>query len=201
MEQYDPRIDAFIDRAADLAKPILIHLRQVVHQASPLIRETIKWGFPFFDHKGPVCNMGAFKQHCSFGFWKATLLDDPQGFIKLGDANAGSIGRITTLADLPLDEVLIGFIQQAIKLNEAGVKVVPAKAAAPKAEVVAPDYFIDQLNANSAAKEVFEKFSPSQKKEYIEWILDAKSEATRDKRMQTALEWIGEGKSRHWKYK
>ncbi|HTD39533.1 MAG TPA: YdeI/OmpD-associated family protein [Mucilaginibacter sp.] len=202
MGQFDERIDAYIARSADFAKPILIHIRQVVHQASPLINETVKWGMPFFDYKGPVCMMAAFKQHCGFGFWKASRLTDPEGLLQGSDeeAAAGSFGRIASLNDLPSDEALIGFVHQMIALNESGVKEVK-KPSAPKAELPMPADFDKLLRENLAAMGNYEKFSPSGKREYLEWFADAKSEATREKRMQQALEWIGEGKTRNWKYK
>jgi len=201
MEQYDPRVDAYIFKAAPFARPILEHIRKIVHEASPLITETIKWSCPFFDYKGPVCQMAAFKQHCAFGFWKATLLNDPDRLLNPGEeAAAGSFGRLNSLADLPGDEVLKQFIIQAIALNEAGEKLAK-KDPAEKPTLAIPDYFIEFLSASPAAIAAFNGFSNSHKKEYAEWISDAKSDATRQKRMETALEWISEGKSRNWKYK
>src|SRR3978361_378372 len=123
MEQYDNRIDAYIAKSADFAKPILEHIRKVVHEASPLITENVKWGMPFFEYKGPLCQMAAFKQHCGFGFWKAGRLNDPDHLLNSGeDASAGSFGRITSIADLPDSDILKGFVLQAIQLNENGVK-------------------------------------------------------------------------------
>ncbi len=202
MGQFDERIDAYIAKSADFAKPILIHIRQVVHQASPLISETIKWGMPFFDYKGPICMMASFKQHCAFGFWKASRLNDPERLLKGSDeeAAAGSFGRINKMEDLPSDEALVGFIHQMIAINESGVKEVK-KPSAPKPELPVPADFEKLLKGNIAAKEVFEKFSPSHKREYIEWITEAKTDATREKRMLQAIMQIIEGKSRNWKYK
>jgi uncharacterized protein YdeI (YjbR/CyaY-like superfamily) len=202
MGQFDERIDAYIAKSADFAKPILIHIRQVVHRASPLINETVKWGMPFFDYKGPVCMMAAFKQHCAFGFWKASRLNDPDGWLKGSDAEAaaGSFGRIASLHDLPSDEALIGFIHQMIALNESGVKEVK-KPSAPKAELPMPADFDKLLRGNLAARGHYEKFSPSNKRDYLEWFAEAKTDATREKRIQQAMEQITEGKSRHWKYK
>lgn len=201
MEQYDARIDAYIAKAAPFAKPILEHIRQVVHEASPRITETVKWGMPFFDYKGPVCMMAAFKQHLGFGFWKASRLNDPNGFVKEGDAEAaaGSFGRIEKMEDLPPDDVLKEFVLQIIAINESGIKE-PKKAAAPKAELPMPDDFNQILSSNTAALGYFVDFSPSKKREYLEWFAEAKSDATRQKRMEQALEWISEGKSRNWKY-
>jgi uncharacterized protein YdeI (YjbR/CyaY-like superfamily) len=201
MEKYDPRIDAYIAKSADFAKPILEYIRQVVHGASPLITETVKWGMPFFDYKGPVCMMAAFKQHLGFGFWKASRLNDPNGFLQGSDeeAAAGSFGRIVTLSDLPPDEALKDFVLQIIAMNESGVKEAK-KPAAAKAELVMPDDFKNLLSQDAKTVANYENFSPSKKREYLEWIIDAKSEATRLKRMEQAVEWIAEGKSRHWKY-
>jgi uncharacterized protein YdeI (YjbR/CyaY-like superfamily) len=201
MEKFDPRIDAYIAKSADFAKPILIHIRQVVHQASPLITETVKWGMPFFDYKGPVCMMAAFKQHLGFGFWKASRLNDPDHLLQGSDeeAAAGSFGRIVTLGDLPSDKALMDFVQQMIKINESGVKEAK-KPSAPKAELAMPANFEKLLRGNLVAMDNFEKFSPSKKREYLEWFAETKSDATREKRIEQALEWISEGKSRHWKY-
>jgi uncharacterized protein YdeI (YjbR/CyaY-like superfamily) len=202
MEQYDARVDDYIENAATFAQPILRHIRNVVHAASPLITETIKWGMPFYEYKGQVCHMAAFKEHCAFGFWRASSLDDPQGLLKIGDATAGSFGRINTLADLPADETIKHFVLLVIEKNASGKKVpVVKKAPTEKAALVTPDYFEVLLNEHPKAKEVFEKFSYSHKKEYLEWIIDAKTDATRQKRLDTTIEWLTEGKSRMWKYK
>lgn len=204
MEQYDPRVDAYIERSADFAKPVLNHLRQLVHGVSPLITETIKWGMPFFDYKGPVCQIASFKQHCAFGFWKATALNDPHKAIAKGEeAAAGSFGRLTSVADLPADDILVDFIKQGMALNESGVKanMKTAPGSKPKAEIEVPDYFIAAMANEPKAAATFQDFSPSHKREYLEWITEAKTEATREKRLATAIEWLTEGKSRHWKYK
>jgi uncharacterized protein YdeI (YjbR/CyaY-like superfamily) len=201
-QQYDGRIDDYIEKAAPFAKPILEHVRKLVHDTSPLITETVKWGMPFFEYKGPVCMMAAFKQHCAFGFWKASRLDDPNHLLNPGeDAASGSFGRIYALSDLPDDEALKGFVLQMLTVNESDKKASPVKkAAAEKKELVVPDYFIALLSEHPLAKEVFEKFSPSHKKEYVEWIVEAKTDVTREKRMNQAIEMMTEGKSRHWKY-
>ena len=146
--------------------------------------------------------MAAFKQHMAFGFWKAAQLNDPDKLLHQGEPAAGSFGRIVNLNDLPADEILIAFIKQAVSLNEAeNKKATVKKVAAPKAAIEMPVDFADLLSNNPKALEVYEKFSPSHKREYLEWIVDAKSDDTRQKRKETALEWIGAGKSRHWKYK
>ena len=201
MEQYDHRVDAYIAKSADFAKPILMHLRDLVHQVSPEFKETIKWSCPFFDYEGVVCQMVAFKQHCAFGFWKAALMDDPYKILNQEADTAGSLGRIKSLADLPEDEILIQYIRQALSLNIQGIKAPSRnKSQADKSELIVPLYFTDVLHQNPLVKEQFEKFSSSQKKEYITWFEEAKSEVTRNKRLKTAMEWIGEGKIRNWKY-
>ncbi len=196
MPTTDPRVDEYIANAAEFAQPILSHLREVIHAACPEVKETIKWSMPNFDYHGIMCNMAAFKQHCAFGFWKAELLladeDDK------GKEAMGQFGRITSVKDLPSKKVLTAYVKKAMKLNEAGVKVAKPKAA-PR-ELVVPDYFIAALEANPAAYEVFNNFSTSAKREYCEWLTEARTEATRDKRMAQAVEWIAEGKKRNWKY-
>ncbi|HEY0245231.1 MAG TPA: YdeI/OmpD-associated family protein [Mucilaginibacter sp.] len=205
MEQYDHRVDAYIAKAPEFAQPILMHLRELIHATSPLITETIKWGFPFFEYNGTLANMAAFKEHCSFGFWNSSSIVDLYGVIHRGGEkeSAGNFGRLTKLSDLPFDDILKDFILQAIALNEKSGKkaVVKKTASAPKAPIETPDYFIGALEKKPKAKAVFEAFSPSHKREYLEWIIDAKTEPTRQKRIEQALEWMSEGKSRNWKYK
>jgi uncharacterized protein YdeI (YjbR/CyaY-like superfamily) len=206
MEQYDPRVDAFIDKASAFAQPILKHIRALVHETSPLIMETIKWNCPFFEYKGTICQMNAFKAHMAFGFWDSGALSDPGKYLKRGEEkeSAGVFGRITSLSDLPPDHIIKDFILQAMAANEKGGKssrpVPPKRPAVAMTEMVTPDYFQAILDANPKAKEKFEKSANSHKKEYLVWIIDAKTDATRQKRMETAVEWLTEGKSRHWKY-
>ena len=199
MGKRDKRIDAYILKSADFAIPILTHLRELVHVACPEVVETMKWSFPVFEHKGILCNMAAFKQHCTFGFWKASLMKD-KTLVKNAESETsmGHLGKIKSLKDLPSDKVIIGYVKEAAKLNETGAKVVKKKAE-PR-ELIVPPYFIKALKADKAALKTFESFSYSNKKEYVEWITEAKTEATRDKRMETALEWLTQGKIRNWKY-
>lgn len=199
MEQYDNRVDAYIEKSAEFAKPILIHLRKLVHEASADLCETMKWSAPFFDFKGPVCHLGAFKQHCAFGFWKAELMEDPDKILNQQPDTAGNIGKISSLDDLPADDILIKYIRQALSLNIQGLKVAP-KVKSDKPPVATPQYFQDLLDTNAVAGEQFIKLSPSQRGEYISWFEEAKTETTRLKRMNTALKWIAEGKRRNWKY-
>jgi uncharacterized protein YdeI (YjbR/CyaY-like superfamily) len=200
METYDPRIDAYIEKSAAFARPILKHLRELMHHASPDIKETIKWGMPFFDQHGTVSKMAAFKQHCSFGFWKSSLMDDPANLRSADKEGMGLFGRICTVADLPDDSILITYIQNAVRLNIDGVKKPVRKPATKSKELQVPDYFSSILNEHPAAQQIFENFNYSHRKEYVEWITEAKTEATRQKRIETAVEWLTEGKSRMWKY-
>jgi uncharacterized protein YdeI (YjbR/CyaY-like superfamily) len=205
MPKQDPRIDAYIEKAAPFAQPILIHLRELIHATCPDVEETWKWSFPNFDYHGStMMSMAAFKQHCSVGFWKASLMPDPDGILTITEREAmGNLGKVTSLKDLPKDSVLKKYIKTAMKLNEDGVKK-PAAAKATeeqKKEQKTPADFAALLKANKEAATVFENFSYSNRKEYIVWIEEAKTEATRTKRMAQAIEWIAEGKSRHWKYK
>jgi uncharacterized protein YdeI (YjbR/CyaY-like superfamily) len=206
MEQYDPRIDEYIGKKAPFAQPILKHIRKLMHAASPLITENIKWGHPFFEYKGIFANMAGFKEHCVFGFWGSSAFADPHGVIQLGDEkeSAGNFGRITKLSDLPGDEILTEIIMQAIAIKDNPELAPPKKpkpAKAPKAEIVPPDYFIAALAQSPNALSIYESFSASCKREYLEWITEAKTEPTRLKRTETAVEWIAEGKTRNWKYK
>lgn len=193
------KIDAYIENSADFAKPILTHLRELVHKACPDVEEKWKWSFPNFDYKGPFCSMAAFKQHASFGFWKASLMKDSNKILNAKNEAMGQMGRITSLADLPPDDVMIAYIKEAKELNDKGIKL-PSKPKSDKKELVIPDYFTTALEENAAAQEAFENFSYSHKKEYIEWLVEAKTEETRNKRLTKALEMMSEGKSRHWKY-
>jgi uncharacterized protein YdeI (YjbR/CyaY-like superfamily) len=198
----DPRIDAYIAASADFAKPILQHIRKLVHKAHPDIEETMKWSFPHFDYKGMLCSMASFKNHCSFGFWKATLLKDEKQLLSVAEnAGMGSFGKITSLKDLPPDKILLEYIKEAVALNEEGVKTPARVKITEKKTYDMPEELTRSLKKNKKAQATFEAFSPSQKKEYIEWIVEAKTEATREKRLTTAIEWMEEGRVRHWKYK
>lgn len=200
MPKTDEWIDQYIEKSADFAKPILNHLRKLVHEACPDVVETKKWSFPHFDYKGMLCSMASFKNHCSFGFWKQSLMEDKQ-LLKANreQGGMGSFGKITSLEDLPNDEQIVAYIQEAMELNDADIKV-PARIKPEKKELIIPEDLIVELEKNEAANLCFEKFSYSNKKEYVEWISDAKTEVTRNQRLTTTLEWLTEGKARNWKY-
>ena len=199
MGKKDPRIDAYIARSAEFARPILKHIRRLVHAACPGVEETMKWSFPHFDYQGMMCSMAAFKQHCSFGFWKGRLLFGKGPGGAQGDG-MGHFGRITANSDLPSKRVLIGYIKKAAQLNEAGIKSPARPRAKVKKELVVPADFIAAMKKSGKALSTFETFSYSHKKEYVEWITEAKREETRLQRLATAIQWLAEGKPRHWKY-
>jgi uncharacterized protein YdeI (YjbR/CyaY-like superfamily) len=198
----DKRIDAYILNANEFAQPILIHLRALVHAAYPEVEETIKWGFPHFDYKGEMmCRMAAFKQHAVFGFWKANLMKDPiLHQTAKSEVAMGHLGRITSLSDLPSDKKLIAYIKEAMKLNDQGIKVQKKEKQKDLEPIQTPDYFQSALKKNKSAQKTFVLLSPSCKKEYVDWITDAKTEVTRNKRLTQAIEWMAEGKKRNWKY-
>lgn len=193
----DPRVDEYIHAAQPFAREILDYLRGVVHEAVPAAGETIKWGFPHFEHHGVLCSMAAFKRHCAFGLWKGALL--------LGETDAkarsamGQFGRITAIEDLPTKPELIALLRQGAALNEQGVKA-PRRKAAPRPALEMPADFAAALRGHEAARAFYDALPPGQRREYLAWILDAKGEATRAKRIATSLEWLAAGKRRNWKY-
>ena len=197
MASHDPRIDAYIAKSAEFARPILEHLRAVVHAACPDVEETMKWSFPHFDYMGAMmCSMAAFKQHCGFGFWQ-------YGKVVGGDAEdgMGQFGKLTSIRDLPSKKELTTYIRKAMALNVAGVKQQRPKTA-PKPPPQLPEDFAAMLaqKKHASARKTYDGFSPAAKREYVEWITEAKTEVTRQKRLATTLEWLAEGKQRNWKY-
>lgn len=201
MKNTDPRIDAYIAKSAEFARPILAHLRKVVHEAAPAIQETIKWGMPHFDYKGMVCGMAAFKEHCAFGFWNAKQVFAGEKLPPRSErAGMGHFGRITSIADLPAKSVLQRYVKHAVALKEAGVK--PARRRTAKtAPLRVPADLAAALKRNARARKTFETFSPSHRREYVEWLTAAKRAATRAERLTQAIEWLAAGKPRHWKYR
>lgn len=198
MGKRDPRVTAYIRNAEPFARPILTHLREVVHQACPEVVETIKWKCPSFEYQGMLCGMASFQKHCAFGFWKSKLILDRTG--KPADEGMGQFGKLTKASDLPSKRVLTGYIKKAMELNEQGVpspRSTPRGAAKP---VTVPADLGSALAKNRKARAAFEKFSPSHRREYVEWITEAKREETRQRRLETTIEWLSEGKSRNWKH-
>jgi uncharacterized protein YdeI (YjbR/CyaY-like superfamily) len=199
MPNHNPQVDAYIERAQPFARPILQKLRKLFHKASPGIEEKLKWGVPSFEYKGIVGGFAAFKQHVNWGLWKASLLDDPTGAMRPDTSSPMSGGRITSVRDLPPDSVMLDLIRQAVDLNERGVKVPrpkPAKRPLPRT----PADLAAALKANARAASIFRAFPPSHRRDYIEWITEAKQPATRARRLEQAVTWIAAGKPRNWKY-
>ena len=198
MGTRDPHVDAYIAKAADFAKPILTELRETVHAACPDVEETMKWSFPHFMHQGMLCSMAAFKQHAVFGFWKGSLIVKDDG--TKAESGMGQFGRLTKLADLPPKRAMTGYIRKAMELNEEGISVPrPVRRRSSKPIRVPPD-LASVLKRNSKARATFDAFSASHKREYVDWITEAKAKETRVRRLQTAVEWMAAGKSRNWKY-
>ena len=197
MAAHDSRMDAYISRAAPFAQPILAYLRELVHEACPEVEESIKWGFPHFGYRGAMmCSMAAFKRHCAFGFWlhKEIVGEEP-------GEGMGGFGKITALADLPTRKKLAAYIRKAMALNEAGTR---RKSVRPRPRPVAvlPEDVAALLAQakHAAARRTWERFTNGMRRDYVDWIDEAKTDATRRKRVATALEWLAEGKQRNWKY-
>jgi uncharacterized protein YdeI (YjbR/CyaY-like superfamily) len=201
MPEIDARVDAYIEKAAPFAKPILLKLRKLIFQACPEAKETIKWSFPNYEmHDGMLCSVAAFKEHCAMGFWKASLLKDPDRILHLADKHSmGHLDKLLSLKDLPPDKILLAYLKEAALLNKNNVKLARPKTT-PKKEMPLPKAFSAALKKSKKASATFEGLSPSQRREYTEWISEAKTEDTATKRLLTAIEWLEEGKSRHWKY-
>ena len=199
MGTRDARVDAYIAKSAEFAQPILRQIRETVHAACPQTEEAMKWSFPHFMYHGILCSMAAFKAHCAFGFWKGSLIVGEDG--RTADEAMGQFGRLTTAADLPSKKTLTGYVKKAMVLNETGVKSpARAKPKTPRPPAKVPPDLSKALGRNPRAKKTFDAFSPSTRREYIEWLTEAKTEATRERRLETAIEWMAEGKNRHWKY-
>lgn len=195
MGTTDPRVEAYIQKAEPFAKPILRHIRKAVHDGCSDVEETMKWSFPHFQYKGMLCSMASFKAHCSFGFWKGSLLEVPPNGTAMSQ-----FGRITSVDDLPTSRELIRLVRQAAALNDENVKIRRPQRTTPKPPLKSPPDLQKALRANAAAAKGFKTLSPSHRREYIEWITEAKTEPTRKKRIATTIEWLTEGKSRNWKY-
>ena len=200
MGKKSPLVDAYIEKAAPFAKPILRRLRSIFHKASPKLEETLKWGVPFFEYKGLVGGFAAFKHNVTWGLWKAALLDDPRRLMERDASSSMSGGRLIDLADLPEERYLLDLIRQAVQLNEQGIKLPVRSAPARRPPIRMPKQLIAAFAKSPRAKAFFETLTPSCKREYLEWITEAKREETRDTRIATTIQWLGEGKKRNWKY-
>jgi uncharacterized protein YdeI (YjbR/CyaY-like superfamily) len=200
LQKRDRRVDDYLAKAPPFARPILTHIRKLVHAACPEVEEAIKWSMPFFLHKGMLCHMAAFKNHCALGFWRSRMVVGEDGQSENADSAMGQFGPIKSIADLPDDEKLTAYIKKAVALNEAGVKRPARPRPAGDRELTVPEFFAAALKKNKKALAAFENFSYSHKKEYVAWVAEAKREETRQKRLATTLSWLAEGKTRHWKY-
>lgn len=202
----NPRVDAYFAKAKPFALPILWHLRTLIHKGAPGVEESIKWSRPFFEYRGAVlCNISAFTEHCSFGFWGEEIAAVLREAEALKPGAMGSLGRLTSLEDLPSDKLMLGWIRQNAAFIASGSYTSPNAARhrvakAPKALPDMPEQFATALKGSSKASKIFEAFSPSCRREYIEWIAGAKRPETRDKRIATAVEQIADGKQVNWKY-
>jgi uncharacterized protein YdeI (YjbR/CyaY-like superfamily) len=192
----DPRIDAYIARQADFARPILEHLRRIVREAAPEVEETIKWSMPHFTYKGRLfAGIAAFKAHATFGLWQANAVLGETGSER--DA-MGQFGRLSSIADLPPEAELKALIARAASVAAAGPKPRPKKP--PKPELPTPDDLRAALDAEPKAAATFDAFPPSCRREYVEWVTEAKRPETRAKRLAQTVEWLAKGKRRNWKY-
>ena len=206
VKNASPKVDAYLGKVQPFALPIMEHLRDLVHKGCPDVEETIKWSRPFFEYRGVILgNMSAFKSHCSFGFWGEEIGAVLREAKVLQEDGMGSLGRITDLKDLPSDKRMLGWIRQAAGFIDRGEYTSPIAARnkvvkAPKTPLAIAPEFATALQKNKRATAAFAEFSPSCKREYAEWIADAKRPETRNKRIATAIDWIAEGKQRNWKY-
>jgi uncharacterized protein YdeI (YjbR/CyaY-like superfamily) len=201
MSNYNKKVDEYIFKMADFAKPILTHLRQIIFETCPDVEEDIKWGIPHYSYKGDhLVMMAGFKQHCSFSLFKAELMKDKmiQKSVKAGK-KFGYLDKVKDMSGLPDKKVLVAYIKQAMELNANGI--LKPKVVKEKVEVVAPKEFIELLQKDLLAFSIYESKSPSFRKNYIVWIADAKTDETRQKRITQSLEWIREGKDRFWQSK
>jgi uncharacterized protein YdeI (YjbR/CyaY-like superfamily) len=196
MGTKDPRVDAYIAKAAPFARPILEELRSRLHASCPGVVENIKWGAPAFEYEGPLAGMAAFKAHAAFGFWKHELI--VQDDVKATEA-MGSFGRLTSVSDLPPKSTFARYAKLAMKLNAEGIKAPRRKTAARPEAPMHPDFEV-ALAKNAKAKSHYEAMAPSHQREYREWIGEAKRGETRARRIDQAIEWLAQGKPRNWKY-
>ena len=196
--KHDERVDAYIERQAEFARPILQHLRAGVHAACPKAEETLKWSAPAFMYKGEILAMMAgFKQHTAFNFWRGTQVTGDTG---VQEKAMGQFGRMASLDDVPDADTFAALVRKAMSLTDAGVKPPQKKKAEAKAPAATPEDLRTALDANPAAAATFDGFSPSCRREYVEWVTEAKRPETRAKRIAQAVEWMAEGTNRNLKY-
>jgi uncharacterized protein YdeI (YjbR/CyaY-like superfamily) len=199
MKNTSPDVDRYIEKAAPFAQPILERIRAAFHKAHPDVAETMKWSVPHFEHKGVLGSMSAFKEHVNWIFWKGKLMSDPLGIISPAGESSMTGLKLRDVKELPKEKDMVAYVREAIRLNEEGVKIERAPRQ-ERGEAEVPPELAAALKKNAAAKKAFEAFPPSHRREYIEWITEAKQDATRQKRLAQTIEWLAEGKSRNWKY-
>lgn len=204
---FNVLVDAYIAKAAPFAQPVLEHLRQVLHEGAPGVVETTKWSMPFFEYAGPsgkpviLANMAAFKAHCSFGLWGAELAKEMRVDGVVAGGSMGSFGKLVSVKDLPPKKQLVGYVREAARRIAEGERTKAwSRPKVVKAEVPVPAALSAALKKNKTASKQFEAMSPSCRREYSEWIAEAKREETQEKRVAQAVEWIAEGKGRNWRY-
>jgi uncharacterized protein YdeI (YjbR/CyaY-like superfamily) len=195
-------VDAYIAKAAPFAQPVLEHLRELIHKGCPEVVEEIKWSMPFFVYKGQILgNIAAFKAHCSVNLWGDGVAAAMRKDGVLSDDGMGKLGKIASVKDLPSNKMMMGYIKQAAAFIDAGGKTMPKRTKkVEKAEAEAPPDLVAALKKNKAAGATFAGFSPGARREYVDWIVEAKRPETREKRVAQAVEWMAEGKQRNWKY-
>jgi len=197
MPKKNPAVDAYINKSKPFAKPILKHLRKIIHKACPKVTEDIKWGAPFYLYQDRIlCATMAFKAHCAIVFWKSALIRKEMGQKAVGDLK--SLRRISLLEELPSERELLAYIKLAMHFNEPSTKLPPREKRSDPLKI--PRELTYALRANPKAFKNFNSFTPSKKKDYIFWITGAKTEETRERRLEISVDWISEGKSRNWKY-
>lgn len=201
MAKLNPKVTEYIAKSAGFAAPVLNYLRELIHSTCPDVEEEIKWGIPHYGYKGDhLCMMAGFKNHCSFSLYKAEFMKDKQIAESVKEGKKfGYMDKLKFVSDLPPMEVLQSLIKEAMAINEQGIKKVVPKSDKPKVLEV-PGYLENALRANPKAEEIFYSKSDSFRKEYIVWITDAKTEDTRQKRIEQSLDWIAQGKGRFWQY-
>jgi uncharacterized protein YdeI (YjbR/CyaY-like superfamily) len=197
MAKKNPAVDAYIKKAPPFAKPILKQLRKIIHKGCPKVTEDIKWGAPFYLYQDRVlCATMGFKAHCALVFWKSGLIKKKMG--KKAEVELKRLRRISALAELLSERELLAYVKLAMHFNEPGTKLPPRKER--PTPVKAPRDLTVALRANPKALATFNAFTPTRKKDYIYWITGAKTKETRERRLETAVDWMAEGKSRNWKY-
>jgi uncharacterized protein YdeI (YjbR/CyaY-like superfamily) len=197
-------VDAYIGKAKPFAQPILWHVRELLHMSVPGVEEEMKWSRPFFVYRGIILgNISAFKEHCSMGLWGEEITAKLRAEGLVSSEAMGSFGRLTSVKDLPADKKLAAYFKFAAKAIDDGSRTKsierPVQRVA-KPELDVPEELTVALKKNKVAQKVFEGFAPSHRRDYIEWIVDAKRDETRAKRVTQTVDWLAEGKRRNWKY-